>query len=187
MASPPHLHVVSPTVDSLATGGCCFCGRTMRSGSFEPARTRSVMLPTIQRCKPPRPWVAKAIKLHPWTSNVALPSPDSAILMSVSATSSFMVTDACNVPHARLIPRLRGTKPPNDRSHDAPKVREVRFSRERPMACSPISSPLRVRPHGKAIAVARQGQDRPGDASTVPSPHPSGRYDLKRGFPGQCV
>lgn len=55
------------------------------------------------------------------------------------------------------------------------------------MACSPISSPLRVRPHGKAIAVASQGQVRPGDASTVPSLHPSGGYGSKREFPGQCV
>jgi len=29
--------------------------------------------------------------------------------------------------------------------------------------------PLLVHPHGKAIAVEGQGQDRPGDASTVPS------------------
>jgi len=55
------------------------------------------------------------------------------------------------------------------------------------MACSPISSPLRVRPHGNAIAVARQGQVRPDDASTVPSLHPSGGYGSKREFPGQGV
>ena len=72
---------------------CCCCGRTMRSGSFVPSRIRSVMLPSIQRWKPPRPCVAIATRSQPLISNEPVFSPSSAILMSASATSSLTTTD----------------------------------------------------------------------------------------------
>ena len=41
--------------------------------------------------------------------------------------------------------------------------------------------------HPQPVDTIEEGQDRPGDASTVHSFHPSGGYGSKREFPAQCV
>ncbi len=59
-----------------------------RSGSLVAPRTRSVTLPSASRCKPPRPWVAIAIRSQ--LPNIAVPSaslPVSATLRRALVTS----------------------------------------------------------------------------------------------------
>src|SRR6266487_3540296 len=80
----------SPCGPAPVTIGAC-CGRTIKSGNLVPSRTRSVTLPVTQRCKPPRPCVAIAIRLQPW--HVPSAFPNSAASISAAAISLLDSTD----------------------------------------------------------------------------------------------
>jgi len=59
-----------------------------RSGSLVAPRTCSVTLPSASRCKPPRPWVAIAIRSQ--LPNIAVPSDSE----SIERTYHSPITDA---------------------------------------------------------------------------------------------
>lgn len=91
--------------NAVAIYACCFCKasaaffcisceteRTIKSGSFVAPSTRSVTLPIAQRSRPPRPWVAIAIRSQlPVNRLPSSSSPYSAALMRVANSCLFSV------------------------------------------------------------------------------------------------
>src|SRR5260370_37791150 len=85
----------------------CTRGRvcTTRSGRFVAPRTCSVTLPNASRCKPPRPWVAIAIRSQ--LPNIAVPSAS----LPVSAPLTRALATSFPLPPHQLI--LTFTSPPD--------------------------------------------------------------------------